>query len=352
MLAACTASGIADLPPTPSPVTLPAISATVSATPTAFAATATERVAAAPARSATPGSGPGGCTLSADFIGQSTVPDSQQLAPGTAFMQTWAVRNIGTCTWGDGYTLVFVGGEPFGGPATIAVPATGPGAIANLAVQLAAPGQAGTYSGSWAIQARNEVSFGQHTVTIHVAAPPTAVATPTPILPTPAPPTPAPTPLPSATVARCVPAAAFVADLPIPGGTAMAPGTPFIKTWRVRNTGTCGWDASYQLIFRAGNPMGAPLHSDLPLASPGALADISLRLIAPQRIGNSFGRWALADGDGAQLLDLELVITVVVDSQVTATTTPTIDPIHVPVPQSVPPTITPIPTQSNLPRPQ
>jgi hypothetical protein len=127
----------------------------------------------------------------------------------------------------------------------------------------------------------------------------------------------------------------------IPQGTTVTPGTPFIKTWRVRNTGSCQWGRSYLLIFQAGDPMGAPPNSVVPFTSPGALADISLTLIAPAHTGSSFARWALQDGAGDRLLDLELVITVVQDRQVTATTTPTIDPIHEPVPQSVSPTITP-----------
>src|SRR5262245_21217234 len=41
----------------------------------------------------------------------------------------------------------------------------------------------------------------------------------------------------------------FVADVNIPDGTSMAPGQDFLKTWRVKNSGSCTWDADYKLVY-------------------------------------------------------------------------------------------------------
>src|SRR5690349_21676550 len=48
---------------------------------------------------------------------------------------------------------------------------------------------------------------------------------------------------------------AFVADVNIPDGTSMSPGQDFLKTWRVKNTGSCPWGAGYKLVHAYGDDM-------------------------------------------------------------------------------------------------
>ncbi|HGJ66308.1 TPA: hypothetical protein ENS27_13160, partial [bacterium] len=43
--------------------------------------------------------------------------------------------------------------------------------------------------------------------------------------------------------------AGFVADVTVPDGTSFAPGAAFIKTWRLKNIGTCTWTGKYGLSF-------------------------------------------------------------------------------------------------------
>ena len=43
--------------------------------------------------------------------------------------------------------------------------------------------------------------------------------------------------------------ATFEADVTIPYDTAIQAGGAFVKTWRIRNAGTCDWDARYPLAF-------------------------------------------------------------------------------------------------------
>jgi peptidoglycan hydrolase-like protein with peptidoglycan-binding domain len=79
----------------------------------------------------------------------------------------------------------------------------------------------------------------------------------------------------------CVLNAAFVADLTIPDDTVFAPNASFVKTWRIKNTGTCTWDAGYQLIFAEGNQMSGPAGVPINVTAPGANLDVSVNLKAP-----------------------------------------------------------------------
>jgi len=47
----------------------------------------------------------------AKFVSDLTVPDGTNFASGAAFTKTWRLQNVGTCTWGTSYRLVFSGGE-------------------------------------------------------------------------------------------------------------------------------------------------------------------------------------------------------------------------------------------------
>ena len=40
----------------------------------------------------------------------------------------------------------------------------------------------------------------------------------------------------------------FLSDVTIPDNTEMTPGDQFTKTWRVKNSGSCVWDAGFKLL--------------------------------------------------------------------------------------------------------
>jgi len=124
-----------------------------------------------------------------------------------------------------------------------------------------------------------------------------AVAPPTPTTPTVTPP---PTVPPPTSPAGCQDNAAFVKDVTIPDGTAMTTGTPFDKTWRVKNTGTCTWDG-YELVFMGGEQMSAPARVAVPATAPGKEADITVKMTAPRSAGNYTGQWRLHDKAGKTL---------------------------------------------------
>jgi hypothetical protein len=107
--------------------------------------------------------------------------------------------------------------------------------------------------------------------------------------------------LPSGTVATpgaCTSAATLIEDVTVPLNTVFTPGTSFVKTWRVRNEGTCTWgrpdDALRSLTLVGGTSLGAPqtvpIPADIP---PGFTADLSLNLTAPAAPGTYLSEWKL-----------------------------------------------------------
>ena len=88
--------------------------------------------------------------------------------------------------------------------------------------------------------------------------------------------------------------AVFVRDVTVDDGTDFAPGTAFVKTWRVMNTGTTTWSTSYALVFVSDNAMGGPASIALPMeVAPNQSVDISVNLVAPNTAGHYRGYWRL-----------------------------------------------------------
>ena len=108
--------------------------------------------------------------------------------------------------------------------------------------------------------------------------------------------------LPTAAAGGCRDGMAWVADLTyadngMKSPPALQPGQAFVKTFRLRNTGTCVWEPGYALTFALGSsPMaqmgGSPvqLQSSVPV---GGENDISLALVAPEAPGLYVGTWEM-----------------------------------------------------------
>ncbi len=112
------------------------------------------------------------CTDNAAFVADVTVPDGTALAPGQTFNKIWRVRNSGTCTWGAGLQLAFVGGEAMATTTTIAVPHTAPGATADLLVPMTASTTPGGHAGQWRLKNAIGALFGTTvSVNINVSSP-------------------------------------------------------------------------------------------------------------------------------------------------------------------------------------
>ena len=101
----------------------------------------------------------------------------------------------------------------------------------------------------------------------------------------------APTLIPAPSDPNCA-SASLVGENP-PDGALLKPGEYFWKTWTLRNTGTCAWDASFKLIYWSGDLMGGLSSYALPEVLPNEQKDISIYLKAPETDGTFTGYWRL-----------------------------------------------------------
>jgi uncharacterized protein YkwD len=106
--------------------------------------------------------------------------------------------------------------------------------------------------------------------------------------------TPAPTKIPLPTVqSGCTDSALYVKDVSIPDNTKLKAGEAFVKTWQLRNTGSCIWNIRYALVFVGGEQMGAAITTPLSETAPGETLDISVKLVAPSADGAYTGLFEL-----------------------------------------------------------
>lgn len=87
------------------------------------------------------------------------VPDNTVMARGQDFIKTWKIKNIGACTWGAGYELVFSYGEEMDGVAQPLSAAIAPGQEVEVSVQFTAPDLPGTYFSFWTLQNDKGITF-------------------------------------------------------------------------------------------------------------------------------------------------------------------------------------------------
>ncbi len=100
------------------------------------------------------------------------------------------------------------------------------------------------------------------------------------------------------------PDAAFVSDITVPDGTILSPNQQFVKTWRVRNTGSTTWDANYKLAYVSGNQLGGPSSVTMPqTVTPGQEVNINVTMMAPSATGNYRSDWRLKDSQNREFGD-------------------------------------------------
>lgn len=111
--------------------------------------------------------------------------------------------------------------------------------------------------------------------------------------------TPEPTSASSAGTGACINSAEFVTDISVPDGSVLADNASFVKTWRVKNTGTCTWDSRYSLLFVDGTLLMPVDNAPLPgSVIPGQTIDLSLNMTSPIYPGNYESDWKLRSPSG------------------------------------------------------
>jgi hypothetical protein len=94
--------------------------------------------------------------------------------------------------------------------------------------------------------------------------------------------------------------AQFIGDVTIPDGWEITPDTPFTKTWRLKNTGSCSWNPEFSLVFHSGDRMEAPESQPLTAKTvpPGETVDISVDLVSPDEAGFHEASFMIRTPDG------------------------------------------------------
>jgi WD40 repeat protein len=119
------------------------------------------------------------CTDMATFVGDVTIPDNSAVVPGVQLDKTWRFRNTGTCAWGSGYRLAFVGGSALGAQPQRPIPLTPPGGVVDVTTVMFAPTAPGGYRGVWQLLNAAGAAFGPR-ATIAIQVPLPSVTAPAP----------------------------------------------------------------------------------------------------------------------------------------------------------------------------
>ncbi|MFN2213952.1 MAG: NBR1-Ig-like domain-containing protein [Anaerolineales bacterium] len=97
----------------------------------------------------------------AQFVRDLTVQDNTPFTPGSSFVKTWRLKNIGHCTWTTDYVLVFESGDAMKAKTPIRLPkSVEPNQTVDLSVVLTAPLKTGTYRGDWLLSDPQGDTFG------------------------------------------------------------------------------------------------------------------------------------------------------------------------------------------------
>lgn len=101
------------------------------------------------------------CQDDALYLADVTVPDGTIFPPGKGFEKVWRLKNSGTCPWGEGYALAFIGGERMEAPEAQALEGqVAPGEAVEIKVAMKAPSVPGAYTGWWRMRNPSGILFG------------------------------------------------------------------------------------------------------------------------------------------------------------------------------------------------
>jgi ABC-type amino acid transport substrate-binding protein/heat shock protein HslJ len=159
-------------------------------------------------------------------------------------------------------------------------------------------------------------------------------------------PTPEPTATAQPTPTGCVNGMEYIRDLSYDDKDftdlpKLNPGESFAKGWRIKNTGTCNWEADYYLGFDRGDRMGGENTFLDNVVKPGQTYDIWVDLVAPNAAGEYAGAWQMHDSNKVPFGEIIWVAIQVLG--------PTAVPTETPAPTNTPPVE---PTETTEPPPE
>jgi cytoskeletal protein RodZ len=100
-------------------------------------------------------------------------------------------------------------------------------------------------------------------------------------------------------------------DVTVPDGTEMTPGQDFVKTWKIKNTGTCTWGSGYSVIYAFGEKMAGVAEPLTTAVAPNEEVEVSVRLKAPQEVGQYSSTWRMANANNSPFGETFYVLIVV-----------------------------------------
>jgi hypothetical protein len=86
-------------------------------------------------------------------------------------------------------------------------------------------------------------------------------------------------------------------DVNVPDNTEMQLGQEFVKTWLVKNNGSCTWGAGYKLIFSSGDRLSGVPQPFNAVVAPGQEVEVSVNFKAPTEAGVYVSSWQLANAN-------------------------------------------------------
>jgi Ig-like domain-containing protein len=109
------------------------------------------------------------------------------------------------------------------------------------------------------------------------------------------------------TVALCD-TLSFVADVTVPDDTSMSPGQDFLKTWKVKNSGSCPWGSGYKLVYAGyADKMSGQFQPLTGVIQPGQEVEISVQFTAPDAADQYLSAWQMSNPAGVTFPEIIFV---------------------------------------------
>lgn len=93
--------------------------------------------------------------------------------------------------------------------------------------------------------------------------------------------------------------AIWVADVSVQDGTEMSPGQGFEKIWRIKNTGSCIWEAGYELVYGYGEEMSGQARNINSIINTEETMEVTVVFTAPLTTGSYQSYWRMRNAAGA-----------------------------------------------------
>jgi hypothetical protein len=109
------------------------------------------------------------------------------------------------------------------------------------------------------------------------------------------------------TVALCD-SLSFVADVNVQDDTSMSPGQDFVKTWKVKNSGSCPWGAGYKLVYAGyADDMSGQFQPLTGVVQPGQEVEVSVQFKAPDAADQYLSAWQMSNPSGVTFPEIIFV---------------------------------------------